>query len=61
MIETAGLLLRVIISLMNFILEQQQTGRLKEVHTLMENVKGAKTNEERELLAKKIADFWANP
>jgi len=42
-------------------LEQKRRGKITEIHTTMAAVKNAQTQEERDALAKKIADFWANP
>lgn len=35
--------------------------KISDAHALMQDVKAAKTDEERQALARKISDFWAKP
>jgi hypothetical protein len=61
MLESLAIIVKVVVALADFVLQQQRKNNLKDIHNTMLAIKAAKTDEERRVLAEKIASFWANP
>jgi len=59
MLSNIAVIIKVLISAVEFLIEQQRLGKIKDVHSIITDAKNAKTDQERDEISKKIANFWA--
>ena len=56
-----GDLVKLLVEFANLVQQSIRKKNLDDLHSTIEKIKVAKTQEERDELAKKLATFWANP
>lgn len=54
-------IVQILAELLRWAAANKKIAQIKDIHNTIEQIKGAKTDEEKAILSKKLADFWANP